>query len=286
MPPRPRPPDGYAPQAGGDKLGAPGEVEPGPDGDFGRAAAGTAGRSRGPPPRPRPPGAGRGGWPPTRSPVRQGGRCARPRRARPPRRDGRWRRRWPSPTPPPPGSPARRTGRGALGLDHHVADVAGVAPRPVEQAAVEDDATADARRDEHREEVGHARGRPDHPSPRAIALASLSTNVGRPVASANLARRGKSRQAGRWRGETVSPPAVIGPPQPTPHDHWLLPPPSGRPPAGREERLRIGPRQGRRLRRDPPRPPRHESRCELRPPDVERQDHLHAAQCHTPSVRL
>ncbi len=58
---------------------------------------------------------------------------------------------------------------------------------------------------------------PFHPSARAKALASLSTKVSRPVASASRDRNGKSRQAGMFSGETASPPAVIGPPQPTPH---------------------------------------------------------------------
>ena len=76
---------------------------------------------------------------------------------------------------------------------------------------------------------------PHHPSPRARALASLSTNVGRPVASANLDRRGKSRQAGRWRGETDSPPAVIGPPQPTPQPTTSPLPPTESTTASRTE---------------------------------------------------
>ena len=58
---------------------------------------------------------------------------------------------------------------------------------------------------------------PTQPSPRARALASLSTNVSSPVASASRARSGNSRHAGMLRGDTVSPPADIGPPQPTPH---------------------------------------------------------------------
>ena len=57
---------------------------------------------------------------------------------------------------------------------------------------------------------------PRHPSARARALASLSTNVGRPVASAIRARRGKPRQAGMLRVDTSSPPVSMGPPQPTP----------------------------------------------------------------------
>ena len=48
-------------------------------------------------------------------------------------------------------------------------------------------------------------------------MASLSTNVGRPVNSDSRRRNGKSRHPGMLRGDTASPPARIGPPQPTPH---------------------------------------------------------------------
>ncbi len=57
---------------------------------------------------------------------------------------------------------------------------------------------------------------PTQPSPTARALASLSTNVGRPVSSARRRRRGNSRHAGMFSGETVSPPGAIGPPLPAP----------------------------------------------------------------------
>ena len=69
----------------------------------------------------------------------------------------------------------------AVGHDDDVADVAGVAAGAVEQAAVEHDAAADAGRHDHGEEVPAGRRRPAQPSPRASALASLSTQVGRPV---------------------------------------------------------------------------------------------------------
>ncbi|HEX6569083.1 MAG TPA: hypothetical protein VF015_07955, partial [Acidimicrobiales bacterium] len=58
---------------------------------------------------------------------------------------------------------------------------------------------------------------PFHPSPRARALASLSTNVGSPVAEASRDRSGKPRHTPMFRGDTVSPPGAIGPPHPTPH---------------------------------------------------------------------
>ena len=38
-------------------------------------------------------------------------------------------------------------------------------------------------------------------------------------------RNGKPRQAGMFSGETVSPPAAIGPPQPTPHTQTSPSPP-------------------------------------------------------------
>ena len=47
-------------------------------------------------------------------------------------------------------------------------------------------------------------------------MASLSTATGSPASSASRGRSGKSRQPGMLSGETSSPPAVIGPPQPTP----------------------------------------------------------------------
>src|SRR5439155_2646373 len=57
---------------------------------------------------------------------------------------------------------------------------------------------------------------PTQPSPSASALASLSMNTGSPVSSVSRDRSGKSCQAGMFSGDTASPPAVIGPPQPTP----------------------------------------------------------------------
>src|SRR5205085_901114 len=57
---------------------------------------------------------------------------------------------------------------------------------------------------------------PRQPSASASALASLSTKVGRPVASASRLSRGKARHAGMFSGETASPAAAIGPPDPTP----------------------------------------------------------------------
>ena len=47
---------------------------------------------------------------------------------------------------------------GALGFDHDMTDVAGVAVVAVEQSAIEDDAAADAGRHDHADEVRHAAG--------------------------------------------------------------------------------------------------------------------------------
>ena len=57
---------------------------------------------------------------------------------------------------------------------------------------------------------------PTHPSPSANALASLSTNVGSPVNSARRARSGNDRHPAMFRGDTSSPPGLIGPPHPAP----------------------------------------------------------------------
>ena len=92
----------------------------------------------------------------------------------------------------------------AVGLDDHVADVAGVAAGAVEQPAVEHDAAADAGGHDHGQEVATApRAAPTQPSPSASALASLSTNTGSPVSSASRARSGKSRHAGMFSGDTA-----------------------------------------------------------------------------------
>src|SRR5207302_860520 len=72
---------------------------------------------------------------------------------------------------------------------------------------------------------------PTQPSARARALASLSTKVARPVSSASRRRRGKPRQAGMFSGDTASPPAVMGPPQPTPHTTGTAAPAPARPAA-------------------------------------------------------
>ena len=52
----------------------------------------------------------------------------------------------------------------------------------------------------------HPRAAPTQPSPRASALASLSTATGSPVASANRRPSGKPRQAGMFSGRHRSPP--------------------------------------------------------------------------------
>src|SRR3984957_17637272 len=58
---------------------------------------------------------------------------------------------------------------------------------------------------------------PIQPSPNASALASLSTKVATPVRSRSRERKGNARHAPMLRGDTVSPPGLIGPPQPAPH---------------------------------------------------------------------
>ena len=61
---------------------------------------------------------------------------------------------------------------GALGFDHDMTDVAGIPCVAVEQSAVEDDATSDAGRHDHADEVRHAASRPSMPhraqAPRAV----------------------------------------------------------------------------------------------------------------------
>ena len=57
---------------------------------------------------------------------------------------------------------------------------------------------------------------PTHPSPSANALASLSTKVGSPVSAARRDRRGNDRHPAMFRGDTSSPPGLIGPPHPVP----------------------------------------------------------------------
>ena len=87
--------------------------------------------------------------------------------------------------------------RPAVGLDDDVADVAGVARRPVEQPAVDHDPAAHARRHDHGEVVARAAGRArPTPRPGASALASLSTNTGSPVSPASRARSGKLAPGG------------------------------------------------------------------------------------------
>src|SRR5450631_2058839 len=58
---------------------------------------------------------------------------------------------------------------------------------------------------------------PIQPSANASALASLSTKVATPVRSRSRERKGNARHAPMLRGDTVSPPGLIGPPQPAPH---------------------------------------------------------------------
>ena len=95
----------------------------------------------------------------------------------------------------------------AVGLDDHVADVAGVAVGAVEQPAVEHDAAADAGRHDHGEEVAHARAR-RRASPRRGRAPWRRCRRGRAARarSASRGRSGKPRQAGMLSGDTASPP--------------------------------------------------------------------------------
>ena len=109
-----------------------------------------------------------------------GALAARPATPRPPA--GPSRRRWTGPTPPPPGSRGHRRRR----TDRRAPPRRGRRGRrcrspPSQQAAVEDDAATHAGAHHH----GHVARRrpcaaPHQPSPRASALASLSTNDGQP----------------------------------------------------------------------------------------------------------
>ena len=101
---------------------------------------------------------------------------------------------------------------GALGFDHDMTDVAGIPCVAVEQSAVEDDATSDAGRHDHADEVRHAAGLPFHASPSASAFAPLSMCTARPVCSASRVRSGKSRHTGILIGDTASPACRMGPP--------------------------------------------------------------------------
>ena len=105
---------------------------------------------------------------------------------------------------------------GALGFDHDMTDVAGIACVAVEQSAVEDDATSDAGRHDHADEVRHAAGPALPCLTERKRLASLSTCTARPVCSASRVRSGKSRHTGMLIGDTASPACRMGPPQPTP----------------------------------------------------------------------
>ena len=81
----------------------------------------------------------------------------------------------------------------AVGLDDHVADVAGVAVGAVEQPAVEDDAAADAGRHDHREVVAHAGARRRSTLRRARAPWRRCRPRGRPVCACEPARAAGSR---------------------------------------------------------------------------------------------
>ena len=93
---------------------------------------------------------------------------------------------------------------------------------------------------------------PTHPSPRANALASLSTYVGRPVSSATRRRRGKPRHPVMLSGDTSSPPGSS-----VPHSPRRRPPggPPARPgPASRRPSGQTGPEFLARRRRSGRRP--------------------------------
>ena len=106
----------------------------------------------------------------------------------------------------------------AVGLDHHVADVAGVARRPVEQPAVEHDPARPPRSTppwpgSWPSPGPHPASPRPGPAPWRRCRRRPAARPGRPAAPAG----GTGRQPGILRGLTVSPPAAIGPPQPTPH---------------------------------------------------------------------
>src|SRR5262245_7429699 len=71
--------------------------------------------------------------------------------------------------------------------------------------------------------VSHPAAAPSQPSPRANALASLSTTEGRPVSVLIRSSSGKDRQPGMLSGDTAVPPRSIGPPHPTPHATGSMP---------------------------------------------------------------
>ena len=104
-----------------------------------------------------------------------------------------------------------------VGLDDDVADVAGVPLPAVEQAAVEHDAAADARRHDHADVVVLVARRARPALAERERLGVVVDDTGRPAVVARAApATGTPRHAGMFSGDTVSPPRVIGPPQPTP----------------------------------------------------------------------
>ena len=107
--------------------------------------------------------------------------------------------------------PPQKQGR-PPGLDDDVADVAGVAGLPVEQAPVEHDPASDPGRNDHPDDrpLPRRRLRPT-PRPGRRPWRRCRRRPRRPVASAIRRRSGKPRQAGMWTGVSSSPPAVIGP---------------------------------------------------------------------------
>ena len=170
-----------------------------------------------PPIRSRPPGTGRGGPPPRRRRDRPTCPSAPPTPPKPAAPAGPSRPPAPCPTPRPPGSPGCRTRRrarrerrrcGRRGphsrADRSAADRRSRSPRPRPSTRP------------WRCKSSCPAAAPTQPSPRASALASLSTNVGRPVSAARRDRRGNDRHPAMFSGDTSPPPGLIGPPQPAP----------------------------------------------------------------------
>ena len=179
-------------QAGGDDPGVPGEVEPGPQLDLllggieergpeaeGHRPATTASSSR-------------ADWPPRPPPGRPWSRCdGAPRRVRRPAA---------RPVIASMASPDASASRQPRPPHTHGRPSGSTTTWPmcpalpcgaVEQPTVEHDAAADAGGHHHGQVVRTTPGRPSHPSPRASALASLSTATGSPTSVGQPIAQGK-----------------------------------------------------------------------------------------------
>ena len=102
-------------------------------------------------------------------------------------------------------------------LHHDMTDVAGVPVGTVEQPAVEHDAATHSCRHHHGQVVRDTPGRAQ-PALAQRQRLGVVVHRHRQVDQLRILRRsGNPRQAPMFRGDTDSPPEVIGPPQPTPH---------------------------------------------------------------------